>query len=243
MIKPDFNRLKVTLDKTKKAGDSELGWREFLVAVSYFTNLCSYRIMEDEIVDITKSIQNWNLKKDNAKYLIKNSLGNFIEGQIKLGDIFLADLGINYKPECAYVHPVLILEEIGSMVLVIPTSTNSDKISTGYHPIDNISGKWYHRKVYNADGFDDTCVLLLNNLKVLSKGRLLEKKGQLNENITKETSIFYELKNTIFEHYLPKQYINFLKLSDENKRLLEKISELEEQNQMLLNKIDNEKKA
>lgn len=47
---------------------------------------------------------------------------------ISISDIFYADLGINYKPEFSYHHPVVILEKIGGMYLVVPVSTTPDNI-------------------------------------------------------------------------------------------------------------------
>ena len=230
MIQPKLNSLNVPLSDSRNAGDSELGWREFLVSLSYFTNHCSYRIKEDEIADITKSLFNWTNRKDLLRYKVRNtSTNNVVEGNIKLGDIFLVDLGINYKPECSYAHPALILEEIDGMVAIIPTSSNINKISAAYHPQSNNTGKWFYRRVGIMNGFNDECVLLLNNLRVVSKGRLIEKKGQLNEDINLINSLFSEVKYTIFSHYLPKQHINYLKLSEENDKLKENIKKLNDE--------------
>ena len=222
MIQPSLNSLNIILSGTKKASESELCWREFLVATSYFTDYCSKFITEEEIADITKSLFNWTHRKDLMKYKVRdtsNIQGPMIEGAINLGDIFLVDLGINYKPECSYAHPALILEEIDNMFAVIPTSTNLQKIKDAFDPNTNPSGKWYYKKVDKSNGFADECVLMLNNLKVISKGRLIQYKSHLNEDINKPDSIFVNLKTTIFEHFLPKQYILNLKLIQENNRL------------------------
>ncbi len=131
MIQPNLNCLNVCLSSTKKAGTSELCWREFLVAVSYFNDNCCYDISEEEIADITKSLFNWTHRKNFIKYRVKDTTvtpPRMVEGDIKLGDIFLVDLGINYKPECSYAHPALILEEIDGMVAIVPTSSNIEKL-------------------------------------------------------------------------------------------------------------------
>lgn len=242
MIQPSLNKLNVPLSDKKRAGDSELCWPEFLKAVSYFTDICCYEISEEEIADITKSLFNWTHRKDSIKYWVKdNSVTppRTIEGEIKVGDIFLVDLGIDYKPECSYAHPALILEEIDGMVAIVPSSSNADKITQAFHPVSNNTGKWYYRKVDNSNGFECECVLLLNNLKVVSKARLLSKKGHLNENISLPNSLFTEIKQRIHENYFPKQYINNLKLSQGYDKLLEENENLKKQIELLKEKSQN----
>ena len=45
---------------------------------------------------------------------------------IDIGDIFYTDLGINYMPEFSYHHPVIVLEKVGTMVLVAVSYTHLD---------------------------------------------------------------------------------------------------------------------
>ena len=42
---------------------------------------------------------------------------------------------------------------------------------------------------------------MLNNILIISQGRLIERKGALNEDISKDSSLFNELKESIFRIY------------------------------------------
>lgn len=48
-------------------------------------------------------------------------------GKVNNGDIFYADLGMNYNPELAYAHPVVVLEEVGALVRTISEGRLLDK--------------------------------------------------------------------------------------------------------------------
>lgn len=230
MIIPDFNKFKnMTLSDTKKASDSEIGWREFLVAVSFFTNHCSFKITEDQIIDITKSLQNWTFRRNFTDFFEKDANNKPILATVDIGEIFLADLGLSY--ETAYVHPVVVLEKIGNKLLVVPTTTASEKVNTAFHPITNKTGNKFYRKVLEQDGFDEDCALMLNSILVISKGRLLERKGKLTENISDNTSIFNEIKKTIFEKYLGKLFREYEEVLEENIALREELEILKKQNQ------------
>ena len=151
---------------------------------------------------------------------------------ISISDIFYADLGINYKPEFSYHHPVVILEKIGGMYLVVPVSTTPDNIKNAFHPTDNPDGNKMMRKVYGndmgdkSDGFEKTGAILLSDIKVISAGRLISKKGKL-KNINLQDSLFKEIKNTIFKLAFPKENIRLYKINNEFTSLQQKYTELE----------------
>lgn len=151
---------------------------------------------------------------------------------ISISDIFYADLGINYKPEFSYHHPVVILKKIGGMYLVVPVSTTPDNIKNAFHPTDNPDGNKMMRKVYGndmgdkSDGFEKTGAILLSDIKVISAGRLISKKGKL-KNINLQDSLFKEIKNTIFKLAFPKENIRLYKINNEFTSLQQKYTELE----------------
>ena len=162
---------------------------------------------------------------------------------IRRGDIFYADLGINYKPEFSYHHPVVILEKIGGMYLVVPVSTTPDNIKNAFHPIDNPDGNKMMRKVYGndmgdkSDGFEKTGAILLSDIKVISAGRLISKKGKL-KNINLQDSLFKEIKNTLFKLAFPKENIRLYKINNEFTSLQQKYTELEHNYNVLKNEHD-----
>lgn len=147
--KPDSN---VTFAK-----DSNI-YSEFVFSI---TNMIesSETLTTEELAMLTISLQSWVTRKNYTKCKIP----------INLGDIFLADLGNCYKPELAFPHPVVVLEIIGSMVFIVPSSSSPNIVSNAYHPIDNPSGSYFYRKVKKLDGFNCDSALILSNLRAISQ--------------------------------------------------------------------------
>src|SRR5690606_32762925 len=144
-----------------------------------------------------KSLQNWVIRKDYDEYKEKDASGNLNPSPVNIGEIFIADLGLSY--ETAYSHPVLILEHIDNRVLVIPVTSSPSKFSRAFHPSSFPHGDKSMRIVYKSDGFETDSVLMVSSAITISKGRLLERKGKLNEDITSSTSIYNEVRNTLFD--------------------------------------------
>lgn len=231
MINPDFNKLSQPFSDTVKGSDSEICWREFLLCNYNFINHCSYRIKEDELSMLISSLSTWIKNGNFTQHKIYDTTKNImVEEEINVGDICFADLGINFKPECSYAHPVLVVEKVDNLLVVVPTSTNRDKINIAYNFNDN-SGKWFYVKADKSNGFNGECALLLNNLKTISKGRIIQKKGIIDNGNFKEGSLFYNIKELLFKNYFPKHNI---RLYNTTKLLSEKESKIIE----LQNKID-----
>jgi mRNA-degrading endonuclease toxin of MazEF toxin-antitoxin module len=242
----DFNALRIILrdpaSKAKSTEDSSVCLKEFLkIEENQIAFLRSLK--QDESANFLMSFQNWMLRRSITT----------CKDSVDIGDIFYADLGINYKPEFSYHHPVIILEKIGGMYLIVPVSTTPSNIASAFHPDDNPTGNTYLRKVYGSDaapktsdGFERTGAVLLNELKVVSKGRLISKKGSLS-NISDPNSLFREIKQSVFKLAFPKEHIRMMKLEqqlkeecDTNATLLQKISELEDRIKKLSSQITTE---
>ena len=84
-------------NKQKAATDSAECLREFL---NLDTNLIEENrsMKQDEAANFIMSMQNWLLRRGFSS----------TKENVAIGDIFYADLGINYKPEFSYHHPVII---------------------------------------------------------------------------------------------------------------------------------------
>ena len=174
----DFNALRPIIrnkdNKSKKSTDSTVCLNEFINLDENIIDM-HRNLMQDESANFILSMQNWITRRT---YTTCHDL-------IDIGDIFYTDLGINYMPEFSYHHPVIVLEKVGTMVLVVPVSTSNDNIKNAYHPIDNPTGDKRMRKVYGmdkgdqSDGFEKTCAVLLTDIKTISKGRLIKKKGRM----------------------------------------------------------------
>jgi hypothetical protein len=168
------------------------------------------------------------LEKESALHII--SMENWIKRKEittsattpNYGEIWFTDLGSNYKPECSYTHPTVIIEVIGNMVLVVPSTTSPQLIRDAYHPTDNPTGNKFFRKVGAAEGFANTCVLILSNIRAISKGRLLDLKGAMpGVNDPTKSSVFWEIKDLCFEFAFPKKHIEIYKLTQANEQLEE----------------------
>ena len=230
----DFNALRPIIrnkdNKSKKSTDSTVCLNEFINLDENIIDM-HRNLMQDESANFILSMQNWITRRT---YTTCHDL-------IDIGDIFYTDLGINYMPEFSYHHPVIVLEKVGTMVLVVPVSTSNDNIKNAYHPIDNPTGDKRMRKVYGmdkgdqSDGFEKTCAVLLTDIKTISKGRLIKKKGRMT-NINEPTSVFREIKQKTFKLCVPKENIILYNLTKE----LEKAKKENQDLQNRYNALENE---
>lgn len=235
MIIPDFKKLSDPFSDKIKGGESEICWREFLLCNYNFINHCSYKLKENELSMLICSLSTWMKKSNFTQYKTYDNTKNMmIEKEINIGDICFADLGINFKPECSYAHPVLVVEKVDNLLVVIPTSTNKEKIQNAYD-FENKTGKWFYVKANKSNGFNGECALMLNNLKTISKSRIIEKKNIIDNGNFKDGSLFYNVKELLFKNYFPKHNIKLY-------NTLVKLSEKEDEISKLHNEIDELKK-
>lgn len=231
--RPDFNYLRGEFSKRIKdpMPKESKCWREFLLANFNFIDQCSFKVTEDEIVNITMSLQNWVDKRNNNQYG-KMIVNTYTELPVNIGDIFLADLGLNF--EKAYCRPVIIVKEINNYVLVIPTTTEGKVWNEAYHPKTHPEGNKLYRRCIKKNGFDDDCTLLFDNIRAISKGRLLDSHNTLVDSFSGE-NIYKEIENTLFEKYFYDQFSYCNELITENSLLRDKLKLLESK-EMLVSK-------
>lgn len=220
--KIDFNRLKTAVQKpdakTTQAQDTSESLGEFLFTVSNFMAYCN-NLSEYEVSNITMSMQNWMLRRTYTSSRMA----------VNIGDFFYTDLGMTYKLECSYPHSVIVLEEIGNMLLVAPTTTSQEYINDGYHPTLNPNGNEYIRRVQNGeDDLGATCAIMLSNIRTINPSRLLAKKGTML-NINDPSSLFREIKEVVFRKYMPKEHIEYVKLQTALEDLQDEKRKVEEQ--------------
>lgn len=220
-------------NKTKETSDSAICLNQFLNLEMNSAEEIR-KMKQDESANFIMSLQNWFLRRNYSSTRLS----------VSLGDIFYADLGVNYKPEFSYHHPVIILEKIGGMYLVVPVSTTPENIRNSFHPIDNPDGERMMRKVFGndagekSDGFEKTGAVLLSDIKVISAGRLIAKKGELN-NINEPESLFREIKDATFKLSFPKKNIELYKAINDRDTTQEKYEELKEEYNVLKMEHDN----
>lgn len=208
MLNIDFTQLKkIATDKNAEIRCSSAS-KECIDNINKLINNLNETLSnlnEGECSMAIMSLQNWIVRR------------NFSDCKVepRIGDIFFADLGTSYKPEFAYPHTVLVIEKIGFYYLVIPTSTSQKNIDETYHPINNINGNKYMRLIYGidtdkTDGFEKTCALLLSNVKTISGGRFIGKKGRITN-----LKLFDEIKETLFNYLFPRHKIRMDKLKQQ----------------------------
>lgn len=160
------------------------------------------------------------------------------------GQIWFTDLGSNYKPECSYLHPAVVIEMIGNLVLVIPSTTSPQLLADAYHPTDNPTGDKFYRKVGLAEGFANDCVLIISNIRAISKGRLIDLKGTMPDvNDPTKSSVFWEIKNRCFEFSFPKKNIEIYKLTQKNQQLEKDKTDLEKEILRLKKELEEKNKG
>ena len=175
-----------------------------------------------ELAYITKSIQEWQIKNYKPSA--------FPNWNIK--EIYYADLGIVYDPEFGFSHPVLIIEELGDLALVVPSSTNQTKINAAFHPVDNPSGDPKMRKVKGSEGFLEESALLLSSMRTISSSRFHDKVGAICDD-----KLFQEIKEQALQVCFPQQFIELRNLRDSQETWLAELSKKEKQIDELRNRI------
>lgn len=239
----DYELLKrISLDENNKKKDSV----NDSIVLSSFLKLISNMIFElenlkvNELALITNTINHW-IK--NKTYSSKK--------KYKAGTIIEYECGLNYEGELSYRHTGLILDDCqNKFILVVPTTSSKKYIDKSS---EKENGLWYYVLVGKKEGFDHECVLLLNNMKVVSKKRIIGSFGNMckDENGTK---FFEEVKTTLMSRYFQKQYdkmtkritdlekeneankVEISKILEENEILKNQVSELEMKNQELIEK-------
>lgn len=211
MASIDFAKLQsVVKDRasiTRNVKDSKRCYPEYNSLVSnYMVKHNTFKEKESALHII--SMQNWIQKKELTTSATPPDYGQ----------IWLTDLGSTYKPECAYTHPAVVIEMIGNMVLVVPSTTSPQLLADAYHPTDNPNGNKFYRKVGAPEGFAIPGVLILSNIRAISRGRLLDLKSVM-PGVNNKSSVFWEIKNRAFEFSFPKKNIEIYKLTKATQQL------------------------
>lgn len=94
-----------------------------------------------------------------------------MNGKILRGDIYIANLGMAIGSEQGGIRPVIIIQNnIGNhfspttIVAPITTKLNKSSLST-------------HVKISKEDGLDTLSIAMLEQIRIIDKNRLIEKRG------------------------------------------------------------------
>lgn len=150
------------------------------------------------------------------KTLYIDRKSTFSTQKYKKGDLIYVELGANIANELSYIHPCVVLENKQQDLFVIPCS--SSKLSKAYDKNGNLFPEYLVGEP--SDGFYRKTVLILNNVKWISKTRVVKNMGTINAPFLKK--IFEET----FTFNYPMQSFILNKLDKKNKENEEKIKEL-----------------
>lgn len=164
--------------------------------------------------------------KVNEVALFVNSMNHWITNKkhsanrkYRPGTVIEYECGLNYQDELSYRHTGLVLEEFDKKVVVVPSSSTQSLIEKSSEKED---GLWYYILVGKNEGFDHDCVLLLNDMKTVSKKRVIGSFTNMTKSVD-GAKTFDEIKAKLVQHYFPKQLLekeNIINdLIEENKRL------------------------
>ena len=108
------------------------------------------------------------------------------EVEIKVGTTYYIDYGNNFHGELSYFHHGLYIGKSHEKVLIVPMRSGTDIIDISYHPTENPNGQKYYRKALQSEGFLKDCVLLINNTRYISPGRIAKEFVDISPKALKE---------------------------------------------------------
>lgn len=91
---------------------------------------------------------------------------------IEIGRTYYIDFGKTFHGELAYFHHGLCIGKRDGKILIIPMTSGKKYFSSCYHPQNNPNANRKWRQGLQTEGFQKNCVLLINDLKYISAGRI-----------------------------------------------------------------------
>lgn len=144
------------------------------------------------------SENNWMRRRKNDK--CTDFKGR--EYPVEERQIIQVDYGKTYSVECGIIHYCVVLKVLDKKIFTIPMTTNSDEIKKAYHPIHNPNGKFDYRQGYLDEGYTENVALYINDIKCISKGRILPYKSIDKINV----DAYNELKEQILKLHFKEQF-------------------------------------
>jgi len=169
---------------------------------------------------------NWMKRNHFKKYMPSKDAPE----KVLFGQVCTIDYGKTYKGEIGYIHPGLCVGKKDEKYLIIPMTTGKTWRDTCYHPIHNPNMTKENRQCCITEGFAKDGVLLMNDTKFISGGRILELHEIIQSDILKEIQeqLFYIMFSNIYKDHVNMNKEN-LKLQELNTRQKNKIDNMERQ--------------
>jgi len=175
----------------------------------------------------------WLKKNRETSYRDENGK----QKNLEVGMVYYIDYGKTFAGELAYKHYGLCIGKREGKPLIIPMTSGKDYIANCYHPVKNPNKNKKYRQALKSEGFSKDCVLLMDDARFLSAGRIEREDVKINEDILKEIQLhFFRLSHPDFYQ----EYVNLQKKSEKNK---EEIQKLKAENNQLKQKLKHQSKT
>lgn len=219
------------LCKNTKATDNTIISKSFLALFTKLINKFE-RSTSYQTGIFIKSMSDWLDRKNN------NEPRDSKITDINPGDIYMIDWNISYSPELSYEHPCLVLKNMEDFLLVLPVCGQKSYIEIAYHPTKNPDGNKNYRLVDTSDGFKKECVIHINQLKTISKERILSKIGVISSS-NDEYNLFDEIISSVIDKYFYEEYISVIEENSILKKSVDYLSVQRKKNQSRADKYRN----
>lgn len=207
MIWADTHSIKVFTENTK-ANKAKLAKKtpNILLGMIQYTHNYMQGLKRQSAYDaasILFSDINWFKKSDTNVFIDENNIKHTIE----LGKIYYIDFGNSFKGELSYFHYGLCIGKNNNKFLIIPIRSGNDIFDCSFHPTDNPNGKKCYRRGLQIEGFGKNCVLLLNDIKYISAGRIEKETGYVSDVVLKsiQEQAFSVEFPIIFKNFMQQQ--------------------------------------
>lgn len=193
-----------------------------------------------DINDITRFSE--NTKANKQKEARKTS--SIILATVQLMENFIKGIkqmyGKTFHGELAYFHYGLCIGKRDKKVLIVPMHTGKDIFNSSYHPINNPSSDKKYRQGLQAEGFQKNCVLLMNDIKFISAGRIEKECVSVNEATIKsiQIQVFQVVFQELYTKFLSQQK-NIEKYTKQLADQRELIQKLKSENNTYKQKLNN----
>ena len=169
---------------------------------------------------------NWMKRNHFSKYMPSRDAND----KVAFGQVCAIDYGKTYKGEMGYIHPGLCVGIKEGKYLIIPITTGRNWRINCYHPIVNPEKTKEYRQALKSEGFEKDEVLLLNDAKFISGGRILE----LHEIISADP--LKQIQEQLFQIMFPTLLKDVTRVKIENEKYVRIIENMERQIKNLKNK-------
>lgn len=213
--------------------------------------LASIQLMENFI----KGIKNMNAYDaastiiSDANWIKKNSVDTFYDGNgnkvtIDIGKVYYIDYGKTFCGELSYYHYGLCVGKKDGKILIIPMRSGYGVFEHSYHPENNPRGNKKYRQGLEQEGFQKNCILMINDCRYISAGRIEKESVQIDSNIIES------IQNQVFQVEFPSlytKYFGFQKIIERNEKKItdqkQLIQKLKSENNTYKQLLDNIKKS